>query len=468
VVERAANRRSIFFFGWLAGGTANLAGFYWLPYTITVFGGFPGGVSHIIFLIFAGLEAIRIGSFVLAVHFLGFGPLCLFPALLWIALEYWYPDLFPWQLASSQSQLLSFIQSADLVGPYGTSFLLVWANSAIYHALSRRRDGLARALRPVLVVALLVAAALFYGYRRLETVSARMRAAPKLAVAVVQGNIGVGLKWDPVQAGRNLNSYKELTEVAGPASLVIWPETAVEVWVPENLRQLPPEILPPPPPGMDFFIFGARSYRGDFAAADARFFNSAFLTDRNGRVLGFYHKQVLLAFGEYIPFSRLLSKIPGVPPLGGFSEGEAPKTLDLAGGIRVAPLICYEDLMPFLARGFVREKGAHLLVNLTNDAWYGDSAAPWQHARLSQWRAIETRRSLVRATNTGLTALIDARGEIRQSLPLFAPGILRAEVELLEGETFYVRFGDWLPWLATLFSLAVFLQRRRVWRKRER
>jgi apolipoprotein N-acyltransferase len=291
-----------------------------------------------------------------------------------------------------------------------------------------------------------------------------MAGAPKLAVAAVQGNIGLGMKWDPVQAEKNLSAYKKLTQAAGPASLVIWPETAVEFWIPENLRELPREIFPPHPPGMKLFIFGARSYRGDFASPDSRFFNSAFLTDGNGRILGVYHKQLLLAFGEYIPFWRFLSRIPGLPPLGpGFSEGEGPRTLDLSDKIRVAPLICYEDLVPFLTRGFVNEKNANLLVNLTNDAWYGNSAAPWQHARLSQWRAIETRRSLVRATNTGVTAVIDARGKILHTLPLFSPGILRAEVELLEGKTFYARFGDWLPWLATLLSLALIFRRFQAW-----
>jgi apolipoprotein N-acyltransferase len=110
----------------------------------------------------------------------------------------------------------------------------------------------------------------------------------------------------------------------------------------------------------------------------------------------------------------------------------------------------------------VSQKKANLLVNLTNDAWYGRTVAPWQHARLAQWRAIETRRNLVRVTNTGLTTIISPRGEMLETLPIFSPGVLKREVELMEGETLYVRFGDWFAWLATLAALAILLL---CWRK---
>jgi apolipoprotein N-acyltransferase len=146
-----------------------------------------------------------------------------------------------------------------------------------------------------------------------------------------------------------------------------------------------------------------------------------------------------------------------MPFADGFTPGDGPHTLNLPGGVRVAPLICYEDLMPELSRGFVKTGKTNILVNLTNDAWYGRTVAPWQHARLSQWRAIETRRSLVRVTNTGVTAVINPKGEMTQSLPLFTAAVLRADVALLDGETLYVRFGDWFAWSATLISLAVLL-----------
>jgi len=114
-------------------------------------------------------------------------------------------------------------------------------------------------------------------------------------------------------------------------------------------------------------------------------------------------------------------------------------------------------LIPELSRAFVREKKANVLVNLTNDAWYGRTVAPWQHARLAQWRAIETRRSLLRVTNTGVTSVINAKGEIVEALPIFTPAVLKTQVEVLEGETFYVRFGDWFAWSISLLAIAIVL-----------
>jgi apolipoprotein N-acyltransferase len=243
--------------------------------------------------------------------------------------------------------------------------------------------------------------------------------------------------------------------------LVIWPETAVEAWVPEIIAQLPADVMPGIDPDKTYFIFGARSFRGRPTGPDFKAFNTVFLSDGYGQIVAYYHKQVLLAFGEYLPFAKLLSKLPAMPFAEGFTPGDGPRTLDLPGGVRIAPLICYEDLMPELSRAFVAMSKANVLVNLTNDAWYGRTAAPWQHARLAQWRAIETRRSLVRVTNTGVTSVINAKGEMVEWLPIFTPAVLKAEVEILEGETFYVRFGDWFAWSMTLISLAVLLIYRR-------
>jgi apolipoprotein N-acyltransferase len=129
----------------------------------------------------------------------------------------------------------------------------------------------------------------------------------------------------------------------------------------------------------------------------------------------------------------------------------------LARGIRIAPLICYEDLMPDLSRKFVSEARTNILVNLTNDAWYGRSVGPWQHLWLAQSRAIETRRSLLRVTNTGVTSLVNAKGEIVQTLPMFTDAVMQSEVDILNGETYYVRFGDWFAWGLTAITVGIVL-----------
>jgi apolipoprotein N-acyltransferase len=461
-IERVRTPLRAFLLAWLSGATAHLLGFYWIEHTARVFGGFPHGLSELILVLFSVSASLPIALFGLLVRLCGFGPLQLFPALLWVAIEFLFPQLFPWHLANSQSQFLALIQSADLIGLYGVSFLLVWFNSLVYAVCFSRERGPRSFMVSAAVLSVALIGNLIYGHFRLNRVAAEMRAARTLDVAAVQGSIDIKRKWNIAYLESNLKSYLDLTGNVPNAKLYLWPESAIEDWVPEDAEKLPAEIVPTLPRGSSL-VFGARSFIGKPDSPDMKAFNSAFLIDSEGQVHGRYHKQVLLAFGEYIPFAPILSKVPGMPPVGeGFSRGDGPITLDLPGGIKVAPLICYEDIMPELARGFVKEKGANLLVNLTNDAWFGDTVAPWLHARLAQWRAIETRRSLVRVTNTGLTTIINPKGEMLDTLPLFAPGVLRAKVEIMEGETPYVRYGDWFAWMMVAGSILILLRGRRL------
>ena len=456
-IDRAESLRRAVFCGWLMGFVAHLLGFYWLVYTISVFGGFSYPVSAVVFLIYAALQGLQMAIFALLVRRIGFGPLQMFPALFWVAIEFWFPLLFPWHLANTQSSFSWFIQTADLVGPYGASSIIMWCNAAVYKATFSAKPDRPACWLAVAYAALFVVVSVVYGFQRLGTIGEEMAGARRLAVAAVQGNIDVDLKWNPTQVKQNFEKHMTLTSQLEAVPLVIWPETAIEVWVPEQILVLPMEMVPPLKSEQSYFIFGARSFSGKVGAADFKAFNTAFLTNAKGRVLGRYHKQVLLAFGEYLPFSKVLSLLPAMPFADGFTAGEGPRTFHLPRGIRIAPLICYEDLMPHLSRRFVSENRANMLVNITNDAWYGRTVAPWQHARLAQWRAIETRRSLLRVTNTGVTTLINAKGEIQETLQIFTSAVLRTEVEILAGDTYYVRFGDWFPWGMTVISLGIVL-----------
>ena len=456
-IQRAGTLRKAVFCGWLMGFVAHLIGFHWLVYTISAFGGFPYSISVIVFLLYAALQAIQIALFALLVRSGGLGPLCIFPAVFWVALEFLFPLLFPWHVANSQVSFLWFIQSADLVGPYGASFIVVWFNAALFRALASREQEPSVRFLPLGCSVFAIALSLVYGFQRIESVGEDMATARKLPVAAVQGNVDIDLKWNPVLAQKNFDEHRRLTDPADAVALVIWPESAVEFMVPEDLPALPPELMPSFKSGQTYFIFGAKSFRGTLGRPGAKAFNTAFFTDAKGRILGHYHKQVLLAFGEYLPFSKILSLLPGVPFADGFTPGPGPIAFHLPSGVRVAPLICYEDLMPDIARKFVSETRANILVNLTNDAWYGKTVGPWQHLWLSQSRAIETRRSLLRVTNTGVTSLVNAKGELVKTLPMFTPAVMQTEVEILNGETFYVRFGDWFAWGMTITSLAIIL-----------
>lgn len=444
------------------GFAAHLIGFYWLVYTISAFGGFPYAVSVLVFLGYAALQAVQMALFAWLLRVGGFGPLAIFPAVFWVPLEFLFPLLFPWHVANSQIAFSWVVQNADLVGPYGVSFMVVWVSAAIYSAIRSKIERRPLAWLPLAYAALGVIISIVYGVQRLAAVDEEMVGARKLSVAAVQGNVDIDMKWNPVLAQKNLDTHRQLTaQHADDAALVVWPESSIEVFVPEELPVLPSEVMPALPSDRTAFIFGAKSFRGRLGSADGKAFNTAFLADAKGRLLAHYHKQVLLAFGEYLPFANILKLLPAMPLADGFTPGRGPVAFHLSRGVRVAPLICYEDLMPDLARKFVSETRANVLVNLTNDAWYGRSVGPWQHLWLAQSRAIETRRSLLRVTNTGVTSLVNAKGELVQSLPLFAPAVMLSQVEILNGETYYVRFGDWFAWTLTGLTLALLLFRLR-------
>jgi apolipoprotein N-acyltransferase len=464
VIQSAGNWRRAVLYGWLMGFAAHLIGFHWLTYTISVFGGFPLAVSVLIFLAYAALQAIQMALFALLVRGIGFGPLAIFPAVFWVALEFLFPLLFPWHLANSQVSFLWLIQSADLVGPYGAGFVIMWINAAIFHAQRAPKKNQVTAWLPLAYAGLALMVSLVYGYQRLEVIDAEMASARKLSVAAVQGNVDIDMKWNPTLAQKNLDQHRALTAGLDEVQLVLWPESAIESMVPEGLQVLPLEFMPSFKSDRSAFIFGAKSFRGHPGQTDLKAFNTAFMTDVRGRILGRYHKQVLLAFGEYLPFAKILSLLPAMPFADGFSAGPGPVAFFLARGVRVAPLICYEDLMPELARKFVSETRANVLVNLTNDAWYGKTIGPWQHLWLAQSRAIETRRSLLRVTNTGVTSLVNAKGEVVKTLPMFTPAVMQTEVDILNEETFYVRFGDWFAWGMTIVVAALCLfQLKRAW-----
>jgi apolipoprotein N-acyltransferase len=457
VIERAKTIRRAVLYGWLMGFAAHLMGFYWLVYTISAFGGFPYALSVLVFVLYAALQGIQMALFALLVRGVGFGPLTIFPALFWVPLEFLFPLLFPWHVANSQLGFLWFIQTADLVGPYGASFIVMWSNAAIFRVCFAREEQRLRCYLPLAYAALAVIVSLVYGAGRLQSVGEEMASARKLSVGAVQGNVDIDMKWNPALAQKNLAKHRELTNKLDEVPLVIWPESAIEAFIPEDLQVLPPEFMPTFKSEQSFFVFGSKSYRGKPGQPGIKMFNTAFFTDARGRILGRYHKQVLLAFGEYLPFSKILSLLPAMPFADGFTPGPGPMVFHMARGVRIAPLICYEDLMPVLSRQFVSETRANILVNLTNDAWYGRSVGPWQHLWLSQSRAIETRRSLLRVTNTGVTSLINAKGELVKTLPMFTEAVMQTDVDILNGETYYVRFGDWFAWTLTAILVAIVL-----------
>jgi apolipoprotein N-acyltransferase len=239
----------------------------------------------------------------------------------------------------------------------------------------------------------------------------------------------------------------------GPLDLLIWPETALPGVFLANM----PELLLPL--GLHVpLLTGAVTYES--VGSRTALHNSAFLFDAEQRVLARSDKIRLVPFAERLPlgdrFPVLYDLVPGA---GQFTPGSAPVALQLNGHALVA-LICYEDILPELVREVMRAAAPQLLINITNDAWFGDTAAPHYHFALSTLRTIEQRRFLVRATNSGISAVVDPTGAVLQETPTFQPASFAATVALLSSTTLYARTGDLTGWAIVLAGAVVLLRKR--------
>jgi apolipoprotein N-acyltransferase len=436
--------------GWLVGLAGVVPAFYWLVETIHRFGGFPMPVA---LLFYAALSAYAAAQFALvaaALRWAGPGaPVLLAPAA-WTAVELLFPNLFPWRLGHSQRDLSWLVQIGDLAGPYGLSFVMAWLASAAV-----RRPLRLRALAAPLVA---VAAVLAYGAWRGAAVERAIGAAPPFEVGIVQGNLGLDEKSHAEHFEGNVARYRRLTGELVPApDLIVWPETVVEWGIPRDV-ELPP-ALDPLPGAPAPLVFGAVSYRR--SAGSVEWFNSAFARDTAGRIVGRYDKIILMPFGEFIPFAGIFPSLKEMSPnTGDFQAGSGPGVLPASAAARVGALICYEDLLSGHVRQTVRA-GANLLVTLANDAWFGTSPALEQHEMLALWRAVENRRFHVRATNTGLTSVIDPLGRRIAELPVEAEAATRVQIRLLDLAAPYTVVGDAFAIAAVALALGLLLYAKR-------
>lgn len=397
----------------------------------------------------------------------------LFCAAAWVALEMIQARLltgFPWnQLGASQYRQLPLIQIASFTGVYGVSFLLVWASAALLNAaLALCRDPHARGWRlDLLPPALTVAAVLASGIWKVMRLPAPAR---ELTLALVQPSIPQTLIWD---AAANTNRFRKLLELsrvalAAKPDLLVWPEAAVPglLRYDDETRGAITSLAREHGVALIVGADDAEPKRDNPTGREADYFNSAFLINRKGEIAARYDKRRLVVFGEYVPLARWLPFLKWFTPItGGFTPGRGSVGFTLAEPrVKTSVLICFEDLFATLARQSV-EPDTDFLVNLTNNGWFGESAAQWQHAAGAVFRAVENGLPLVRCTNNGLTCWVDATGRMHEvwfgdSRDIYGEGFKLARVPVLgDGarrvSTFYTRHGDVFGWLCVVFTALV-------------
>ena len=301
-----------------------------------------------------------------------------------------------------------------------------------------------------------------YGIYRIHAIDSRTANADKAEVAVVQGNIDQGVKWDAGFQMLTTAKYKELSAkvVEQGVDLVIWPETATPFYLFHD-KVLTKMVLQGIQDARVDFIIGSPNV--DLTAKEPVYFNSAYLIDADGDVEGKYDKVHLVPFGEYVPFERWIPFIDKmVAQVGDFRAGRQGNTL-MWKEHPVGMLICYEGIFSTLARAMARN-GAQLLVNITNDAWFGRTGAAYQHFSMAVFRSVENRRYFARAANTGISGFIDPNGRILATTELYTDAALSAQVAFLSELTLYSRWGDYPLVLICLFVVSLAAGKR--WLKR--
>jgi apolipoprotein N-acyltransferase len=454
---------------WLYG-TVGLAGlFSWIYHTITVFAPMiPLPATLGILLLFSAVFGAQYVLLWPAVYplrrALGAWWVLAFPALE-VTVEFLAMKLllFPYQHGVSQFRTPWVWQLASVTGVWGVSFLLFLVNSALAEVMFRMRERRAFPVQVVGAAAATLAAVLGYGAWRYHRVSAVLDAAPVARVAQIQSDLGMEYRMSH-SARDAWNWWMAETKKVEPgtADLVIWPEGAS----PYDLNQdesgrenLAPKVLSEQAVrgGFEMVVGGGTRLRNPDAGMgeDAvSVFNSTYFFRSDGTIAGHYDKMQPLPFGEYLPFQEWLPKGLGrALNIGDFKAGTVPVLFDSAKG-KIATPICYEAILPGTCSLF---RDADLLVTVTNDAWFGDTANPYQHAMLAACRSIELGIPMVRSAYTGVSFVVEPNGDLHDETRPFEKVNRIVQVKLAKFDTLYARIGNWFPALCalgTLFSLA--------------
>lgn len=443
--------------GFLAGFVAYAGVFYWLNIVMTTYGKLPSPVSICLTLTMAAYVALYLAATASLSRLAENSsiPLVISFPVIWVALEYvrgYILTGFPWALLGyTQFRTLPLIQIADITGVYGVSFLVLLVNLFLYQLWRwvRGKDGVSYPFLATFAAIPLLLVTIWYGFITLN----REVSGKVVKVALAQGNIPQDIKWDPGYQEDTVAIYEKLSRRSkgSGATLVVWPESSLPFFFQKELlysarvSSLAKEL--------DTALI-VSSPALEYDSGREKLLNSAFLIAADGTVAGRADKIHLVPFGEYVPLAKLLPFVKKmVQGIGDFSPGISTTPLDATFG-KLGVLICFEGIFPEISRAYV-DNGARLLVNITNDAWFGDSSAPYQHLSMTVFRAVENRVPLVRSANTGITAIIDSRGHVRGMTGLFREALLTGEVILGGEKSCYTQYGDFFAWSCLAISLII-------------
>lgn len=443
----------------LATGLTYFGGTYhWGWWSIVSFFAFSPTIASLLFLSFLLWNGMVFALFAVALQLPR--PITMaylvFAALVWVVLEHYFPMLVPWQFGAALQPHLAAIQLAEVTGTAGLSFLIVLVNGLFFRAYEQR---CARAAwrRPIVAALGVVMALDAYGRWRIMQLEAEPPTRT-LFIAIVQGNAPAMRDLDEELFVRSLRAYSDLSrtavaDTANMPALIVWPEMTVRAILRTDdaardaLFSLAEQV------GVPLFV-GAVDDR-----PSGETLNSAFLVSPAGEFFGVYHKTRLFPFAEFLPWPLdMFAQWWPVPSMG---AGDRISPL-LLPNMRFAVAICYEALFPGFFRPAMNEE-AEFLVHLTNEVWLGNSNGPWQNLQATVLRAVESRRWLVRAANSGVSAVIAPSGRIVRQTEVFTAALLHEQIALRQDATFYTRWGDWFVFICLAGVCLIGVVNLRLW-----
>ena len=457
--------------GFFAGMIFYFFSLSWVTNTLINYGNIPVNLSFLILALLAAYLSFYISLFcVLTIKWCRGKPVYFFllAPFVWTSLEYLRSTHmtfgFSWMgLGYSQFQTLAIIQPAEITGIYGVSALIVLVNAALHFFLNtwifhlNARAGRRMSYRVIGVTTLVVGFWVGWGNWALNLTKSQIESSPKIRVALAQGNIEQHLKWNKLYQQPTMELYKKLTLQAAKEKpeLIVWPEATTPFYYgldPIGTKYVQDLVRTSGTP----LLFGS-PYKKKVEGKEL-VYNRAFLISNQGETIDVYDKMHLVPFGEFVPFRQALFFIEKmVEIIGDFGLGKRATVFTL-NDYQLGVSICYEIIFPDLVRQPVKN-GAEYLVNITNDAWFGKSAASYQHISMAALRAVENRTPIVRAANTGISGFIDATGQIRNTTQLFKRELIVDEITPNKGpRTFYSKFGDIFSYLClALVAIITFL-----------
>ena len=448
--------------GFVCGLLYHLALLYWILIVLGRYGGLPLWISVPALVLLAAYMACFPAAFAFLLALLAgryrqrersLALLVWGAPVLWVGLDYLrsiFLSGFPWMdLGYGLFSQPMLIQAADLGGHHLLTFCLVLCNSLVVGMIIYCERHAGSGHNHLDKLLLLLACCFLvgiggYSYLRYQGVDGSLAKSQHVQVAVVQGNINQAVKWSAAMKEATVSQYLKLSQTIlqdSQPQLVVWPETALPFYPQRD--QLVDRIVDFTTASNTWLLTGAPLYSitPKTDGSDLiRYYNGALLIGPSGKIGGQHAKHHLVPFGEFVPLRRYLPFLePLVVSIGDFTPGTSMEPLVL-GPMQLGMLICYESIFPEISRDTV-VRGANLLVNLTNDAWYGRSSAPYQSLSMAVLRAVENRRSLIRAANTGISGFVDPLGRVTAQTAIFTEAALTAQVPMLDQATVFGRYG---------------------------